>query len=136
MSMKTIRFVRTLFYYDGPQVFEARDVIGGHYVAGLIEPQNGLDHYLVAGVGPTRFHQFRAGVIDLRRLLVEREEPEWYVATIEAGLDQPLRVVAQQAPLDLSRFLPETGFVIHDLPSNGTAAGKEGPINLVGALEE
>ena len=27
--MKAIRHVGTLFHYDGPQVFEARDAIGG-----------------------------------------------------------------------------------------------------------
>ena len=29
--MKLIRHTKTLFYYDGPQVIEARDAIGGHY---------------------------------------------------------------------------------------------------------
>ena len=31
--MMQIRHTSTLFYYDGPQVFEARDAIGGHYIA-------------------------------------------------------------------------------------------------------
>ena len=52
--MKTIRHTTTLFYYDGPQVFEARDVIGGHYVAVMVEPEGGQDRYLVAGVEPDR----------------------------------------------------------------------------------
>ena len=29
--MKTVLHTTTLFYYDGPQIFEARDSIGGHY---------------------------------------------------------------------------------------------------------
>jgi hypothetical protein len=52
--MKTIRHTATLFYYDGPQVFEARDPIGGHYVAVMVEPQDGKDRYLVTGVAPER----------------------------------------------------------------------------------
>ncbi len=42
--MKTIRHTATLFYYDGPQVFEARD--GGHYVAMMVEPEGDRDRYL------------------------------------------------------------------------------------------
>ena len=61
--MKTIRHTTTLFYYDGPQVFEARDTIGGHYVAVMVEPQDGQDCYLVAGVEPERLRQFRAGLL-------------------------------------------------------------------------
>lgn len=29
--MKSVRHHATLFYHDGPQVFESRDAIGGHY---------------------------------------------------------------------------------------------------------
>ena len=36
-AMKTVRYESTLFYYDGPQVFEARDAIGGHYVAVMVD---------------------------------------------------------------------------------------------------
>jgi hypothetical protein len=63
--MKTIRHITTLFYYDGPQVFEASDPIGGHYVAVMIEPQTGQDRFLVAGVEPERLRQFRSGLLDL-----------------------------------------------------------------------
>src|SRR3989338_10226462 len=97
--MKTVHHTQTLFYYDGPQVFEARDVIGGHYVAVMIEPENGHDRYLVAGVAPERLRQFRAGTLDLRSLLTQGGEGEWYLATVEAGLDQPLSLVAQSISL-------------------------------------
>ena len=47
--MMHIRHASTLFYYDGPQVFEARDAIGGHYVAVLAPSDGADDRYLVAG---------------------------------------------------------------------------------------
>lgn len=119
--MKTIRHTTTLYYYEGPQVFEARDVIGGHYVAVMVEPENGKDRYLVAGVGPERLRQFRAGLLDLRSLLSERDETGWYLATVETGLDQPLPVVPQQSPLASSGFLPEPSFVLHDRPAEELA---------------
>lgn len=54
--MKTIRHFSTLFYYDGPQVFEARDADGRRYVAVLVESDStdGGGRYLVTGVEPER----------------------------------------------------------------------------------
>ena len=119
--MKTIRHTTTLFYYDGPQVFEARDAIGGHYVAVMVEPQDGQDRYLVAGVAPERLRQFRSGTLDLRALLAESGEEEWYLATTTAGLDQPLALVQQGTPLMESGLLPDAGFVLHDRPAEELA---------------
>jgi hypothetical protein len=119
--MKTIRHSATLFYYDGAQVFEARDTIGGHYVAVMIEPQKGRDHYLVAGVVPERLRQFRAGLIDLRTLLLDRAETEWYLAISEASLDKPLTIIPQAEDLATSSFLPDAGFVLHDRPAEEIA---------------
>jgi len=118
--MKTIRHTTTLFYYDGPQVFEARDGIGGHYIAVLVEPQDGLDSYLVAGVAPERLRQFRAGTLDLRTLLTEGGAEEWYLAR-GADLEQPLALVPQTVPLAGSGFLPDAGFVLHDRPAEELA---------------
>lgn len=119
--MKTILHTTTLFYYDGPQVFEARDAIGGHYVAVMVEPHDGQDRYLVAGVAPERLRQFRSGTLDLRSLLAESGEGEWYLATTAAGLDQPLALVSQRAPLLESGLLPDAGFVLHDRPAEELA---------------
>jgi hypothetical protein len=114
--MKTIRHSATLFYYDGPQVFEARDAIGGHYVAVLIEPEHGHDRYLVAGVEPERLRQFRGGLLDLRSLLVERNEAEWHIATVTNSLNEPLGILPQEGSLTASPFLPDTDFLLHDRP--------------------
>jgi len=119
--MKTIRHTTTLFYYDGPQVFEARDAIGGHYVGVMVEPQGGEDRYLVAGVAPERLRQFRAGTIDLRSLLTEAANEAWYLATAAAGLDQPLTLVPQDTGLTQSGLLPDAGFVLHDRPAEELA---------------
>jgi len=119
--MKTIRHTATLFYYDGPQVFEARDAIGGHYIAVMVEPENGSDRYLVAGVAPERLRQFRAGTLDLRSLFSEAEAGEWYLGTMAAGLDQPLALAPQTTPLASSGLLPDEGFLLHDRPTEELA---------------
>jgi hypothetical protein len=119
--MKTIQHTTTFFYYDGPQVFEARDMIGGHYVAVMAEPKNGHARYLVAGVAPERLRQFRAGTLDLRSLLAEAGSEEWYLATAVTGLDQPLALELQTAPLTASGLLPDEGFLLHDRPAEEIA---------------
>ena len=37
--MSVIRQVSTLYFYDGPQIIEARDAIGGHYIGVLTAPR-------------------------------------------------------------------------------------------------
>lgn len=112
--MKTIRHTNTLFYYDGPQIFEARDASGGHYMAVAVESETAPDRNLVAEVSPERLRQFRSGALDLKSLLAEDGEAEWYLATVEAGLDQPLALETQTIPLMKSGLLPDPGFVMHD----------------------
>jgi hypothetical protein len=119
--MNTIRHTTTLFYYDGPQVFEARDAIGGHYVAVMVEPQEGQDRYLVAGVEPERLRQFRAGLLDLRSLLAERSVEDWFLTFAPSGLSEPLLLQMAQGSLAESAFLPEAGFVLHDHPAEELA---------------
>lgn len=115
--MKTIRHTATLYYYDGPQVFEARDAIGGHYVAVMVEAAEGTDRFLVAGVAPERLRQFRMGVLDLRSLLLERAEDEWYLATAGLNLNEPLTLAPQSAALSSFSQLPDSGFQLHDRPA-------------------
>jgi len=112
--MKTIRHTATLFYYDGPQVFEGRDGIGGHYIAVAVEPIDSRERYLVSGVAPERLRQFRSGTLDLRSLLAEPVEGEWYLADAVAGFNEPLELLRQNRSLRESGFLPDDGFVLHD----------------------
>lgn len=116
--MKTIHYTATLFYYDGPQIFEARDVIGGHYVALLVTPQGGQERYLVVGVTPEQLRRFRSGMLDLRSLLITAGKEEWYITMMEINLDQPIVLDLQSIPIAESTFLPDEGFVLHDYPTD------------------
>ena len=117
--MKQIRCTSTLFYYDGPQVLEARDGIGGHYVAVLAPAGGGAaERYLVAGVAPERLRQFRSGELDLRSLLLGSEAEARYLATAESSLDRPLLVDRLSGPLVDSELLPDAGFFLHDGPAD------------------
>jgi hypothetical protein len=119
--MKAIRHTATLYYYDGPQVFEARDGVGGHYIAVMVEPDGGQDRYLVAQVEPVRLGQYRSGTLDLRSLLTERCEEEWFLAKANGALDAPLALQPQGTALVASSYLPEPGFVLHNSPTTADA---------------
>ena len=139
--MKSIRHTNTLFYYDGPQVFEARDAIGGHYVAVMLgselrpetaAPSDGpSDRYLVAGVAPERLRQFRVGTIDLRSLLVSSDDDEHYVATARDGVENALELERLTTPLIESGHLPDEGFVLHDQTSTAVLREARERNNLI-----
>ena len=126
--MKTIVHHSTLFYYDGPHVFEARDAIGGHYIAVVVgselpdAAENTVrgqgDRCLVAGVAPDRLRSFRSGAIDLRSLLLESVPDEHYLAAVDSDVDQPLRLERLTIPLADSGLLPDPGFLLHDRPAD------------------
>lgn len=110
--MKTIRYTKTLYYHDGPQVFEARDSIGGHYVALMVESERSGDRYVVAGVAPEKLRLFRVGSLDLRSLMMEAEPDQCYLASFGETMGSPLVIEKERPSLDACRFLPDAGFVI------------------------
>lgn len=120
--MKHLRYRSTLYYYDGPQVIEARDTIGGHYVGVLVDDANGFDRYLCAGVAPERLDDFRNGRLDLRTLMTEGEDPLHLFAM--GALDEPLRVSAVDSSVTLDDYLPEPGFMLHEHPSENCSVAE------------
>ena len=117
IDVKTVIYSTMLDYCDGPLLFEARDTIGGHYLAMAAELPERKDGYVVVGVAPDRLRQFRAGLIDLRLLVEEAGEDEWYL-TEARDLTEPFALNRQQRPLSQSEFLPDEGYILHDTPSD------------------
>jgi len=119
--MNSINYYRTLYYYDGPQVFEGRDAIGGHYVGLMVDPDAQPARYLIAGVEPKRLRQFKTGELDLVELLLRRATEDWYLSEPDGGLDSPMPIVLQESALADSPYLPEPGFVLHAQPATTVA---------------
>lgn len=111
--MRKIHYTSTLFYYDGPQIFEARDAIGGHYLALMVPRLNGNERYLVVGIEPEKLRQFRQGFLDLRTLLINSDEEERYLTTVTNDLDD-LLLHPLDVPLVGSPFLPKRGLILHE----------------------
>ena len=125
--MKTILHAAPLLYYDGVQIFEGRDLIGGNYVATLIDDADGADVYAVVGVSPESLRRFRAGAIDLKSLMLETPDEQWHIAQPEGGDDVPIRLQPQTSPLAESDFLPDDGLVLYDDSADApTFSGKDG----------
>lgn len=119
---KTIKLTDILDYYDGIEVFEARDAIGGHYIALIMDKVGSFNRYLVTGTVPERLQLFRSGVLDLRTLLLEAPGGEWHITVADGTIDDPLVLETQTGPLSESNeFLPETGFILDDFPEDGLA---------------
>lgn len=111
--MKQVRYRETLLYYDGIQLFQARDSIGGHYIAASIPPAGSRDRYLLAGVAPAALARFLDGERDLRSLLLDSAEEDWSIAEFAGSLDGPLRLEPGTGALGTSGLLPEPGFRLH-----------------------
>ena len=82
MKEHQIRYMETLDYCDGIQLFAAADTDGGDYVAALVSVGKEGDQYLVVGCQQERLGMFRLGDIDLRSLLAESAKQGWYLADV------------------------------------------------------
>ena len=110
--MKTVKLTEILDYYDGIQLFAARDAIGGHYVCDMIDTVGDFDRYMVVGVRPERLDEFRTGGVDLRTLLLESPDGEWFITVADGTIEDPLTLVPQREPLAETEYLPEEGFFL------------------------
>ncbi len=113
--MKTIYPTETLVYHDGVAVFAGQDSIGGNYVGVVIDTIDALDRYVVTGVSPARLRQFRSGMVDLRSLLLEAPNGEWFITQADGAPGEPLVLEPQIGLLSDMSFLPEEGFLLEDV---------------------
>lgn len=118
--MKTVQYAHTLYYYDAPQVIEARDAIGGCYVGVLLA--DGGDRYLVVGVDPVQLSRFRTGESDLRSIMEPPATGEYFFG--QGDLSQPIPL-SPADPDEVRAFhLPDAGFVLYEAPANSTVVAE------------
>jgi len=80
---RLIKHVRTLMYYDGIQIFEGQDRIGGHYIGSSVDDnEDGEIVYLLVGASPMDLQAFRLGNIDLLSLIGLNLPDPWFVGTL------------------------------------------------------
>ena len=114
---RTIKPVAILDYYDGIQIFEGRDPIGGNYVAALIDSVGSAYRYVATGANPERMRQFRDGELDLLTLLLEAPGGEWFFIYADAPYGEPLTLLPQKGPLaERKDLLPGPNLILDDGP--------------------
>ena len=111
MRTDEILYTRTLDYYDDILVFEAKDAIGGTYVASHLEAVPSGNRYLLVGCKPEDLRLFRHGTKDLRSLIVESARYGWYLADL-FDVEKPLKVEEQIAGGIPEDYLPGDGYKI------------------------
>ena len=116
--MKTIKYTRTLVYYDGVQVFTGRDANGDHYIGAMVDATDDADRYLVTSVAEERLHKFYAGKLDLRTLFLESSASGWYTASVNDDFEQPLSLEQRHESILETDYLPDAGFLLRGSPSD------------------
>ena len=104
-----MKLTEVLEYYDGILLFTAQDPIGGNYICEAIDTVGDYDRYAVVGVRPERLEDFRAGRVDLRTLMLEAPDGEWYITIADGMTDDPLKLEPQHVPLTETEYLPGEG---------------------------
>ena len=111
---KLINVNNVLYFYDGIQVFDATDGIGGHYIGLFVEDlPNGEWRFLVVGTFPESLQRFRMGEVDLRSLIEKRAEQDWFMVEAANDLGEHLPLLAQSGPIP-EAYLPEADFVLQN----------------------
>ena len=110
--MKTVKITEIVEYYDGIQLFVARDPIGGYYLGEAVDKVGNCDCYAVVGVRPELLADFQAGRVDLRTLLLEMPGGEWYIMMPKGTIDDPQELMPQLVSLADTDYLPEEGYFL------------------------
>ena len=116
--IKCIEYKSTLMYYDGPELIEANDRIGGQYIGVALDSSKTIFNFLVVGVNPKLLHQLRRGELDLRTVVVESASDGWYLCETD-NLDEPIPIQDQGIASIPDELLPnENCFISEKIDSD------------------
>ena len=114
--MHTLNHIKTLIYYDEPQLFVAHDQLDVSYICLLIDSQDVSGKYVCTPVSKGRLNDFISGSIDLLSVIKSPETGEVFIGT---ALDGNLNAIStvQVTENDIrSEWLPEPDFFIKPEP--------------------
>lgn len=73
--------VETLIWHDFPQLFLAKDRIGGDYLCLAVDDSEELPRYISVAISQERLHLLKAGKIDLHSVFAHPEMGMWHQIT-------------------------------------------------------
>lgn len=110
--MRTLSHFRTLIYYDGAQLFVAKDQLGTSYVCLLAQQSDESDTFLCVPVSLERLHDFTSGAVDLLSLIRASETEEAFVVVAEQG-DTRTMSATSVSPREIPvEWMPEPGLLL------------------------
>jgi len=117
---KSLTCLRTLYYYDVPQIIELRDHYGGVYIGVLVD-EDGVG-FVATGVSPETLEMFCAGTVDLLEVMLKHGTREWFSCEPITRLDQPIHFTRRPDSLPESGFLPDAGFTLDSMVTSSELA--------------
>ena len=116
MFSKMTNFIENraiLAYYDGPEVIEATDRIGGSYIGMSLDSQDASFKFIVVGVSEEQLLGFRRGEVKLRNLILESSKYGWYVCETD-DLEAPIPLQEQGDEEIPDSMLPDENYLLRD----------------------
>ena len=107
-----IRPTETFLVNDCDLIFAAEDDEGKRYIALHSDDVPGACEYAVIPASKKSLESFMKGKIDLRSLMVERGEQEWYLTVLNHSTGEG-KSRRQPNPISESGYLPKVGYHPH-----------------------
>ncbi len=114
--MRTLSHFETLVYYDGPELFVARDQLDVSYTCRLVEKADDSEKYICIPVSKGRLNDFTSGGIDLLSLIKTSETSEVLVGTVTGGDLERIPTVSIPEDQVPPAWLPKPGFFAKPKP--------------------
>ena len=102
---------QSLEYYECELLFEADDDTGRKYIAVHDGDHETGCHYVVVPVDKNSLTTFKAGLIDLRTLMMSHDESIWYRADVSVD-STTISLTQQTSTMAEGGILPEQGYFI------------------------
>ncbi|MFN9110412.1 MAG: DUF6575 domain-containing protein [Bacteroidota bacterium] len=105
---KILNISQILVYYDFPEIFLAKDIVGTNYLCLLVDADETATTYISTAISQQRLSSFINGQIDLRDIYTNPEIEEWLTFN---QVDQIIVAEKWNEPVIPEIYLPEPGFV-------------------------
>lgn len=101
---------QTLVFYDSPELFLAKDIVGAHYLCLRIKPQGDDFGFLATQLSSDRIAALIAGEVDLREVFLKPEIESWWAVSYNSDVDR--YVCNRRIEKVTDDLLPSPGFYI------------------------
>jgi hypothetical protein len=105
---KILNISQILVYYDFPEIFLAKDIVGTNYLCLLVDADETATTYISTAISQHRLSAFINGQIDLRDIYTSPEIEEWLIFN---QVDQIIVAEKWNEPAIPEIYLPEPGFI-------------------------